>query len=659
MTRELPPEPHETPAVPSTTTRSTFCNRDCPDVCRIVATVDNGRVTRLQGDPSHPITQGFLCHRTTHFLERQYHPERITQPLLRQGDTFVPIAWDEALDLAARELMRIKSESGPAAIFHYRSGGSLGFLLTLTDWYFANFGPVTTKRGDICSGAGDAAQLTDFGVEEAHDRFDVLNSKHIILWGKNVHVSSPHTIPLLKKAKAVGATVVVIDPLHTRSTVLGDVVLQPRPAGDFALAMAVTHLLFAHGWVSDAARALCDHVDAHEAMARSRSVESWCAEADVTPAQALALAHTLVDGPTSIQVGWGMARRGNGGAIVRALDALCVLSGNLGVRGGGVSYYHHRRTAFDVDFVHRIAPPRTLCEPLFGQAILDAHDPPIRAVWITAGNPVAMLPGSAQNEAALRSREFVVVVDAFMTDTARCANLVLPVTTLLEADDLLGAYGHHWLGAATPVVDAPPLVKSDLQIMQGLAARTGHSDVMQGTAREWKERLVRPRLARHGITVDDLERGPVRNPLAPTDVIFGDGKVQTETGRVNLIHSAPTPVVVDDVDYPLWLFSCSTEQSQSSQWTRDSDEPLTCTVHPDNAPDLDGALVQLVSRAGALVVRVKHDARQRRDVVLVPKGGHVRGGRSANTLIRPAVTDMGEGGALYDERVRLMPLTTS
>src|SRR5262245_42518096 len=131
--------------------RKTLCNRDCPDACGLVATVQDGRVTQLRGDPNHPITKGFLCYRTSHFLETQYHPERLTSPLLRKTGDLVPVSWDEALDFVAEALLRIRREDGPSAIFHYLSGGSLGFLKSINASFFSHFGPVTTKRGDICS----------------------------------------------------------------------------------------------------------------------------------------------------------------------------------------------------------------------------------------------------------------------------------------------------------------------------------------------------------------------------------------------------------------------------------------------------------------------------------------------------------------------------
>lgn len=640
-------------------TRKTVCNRDCPDACSIVATVEEGRVVRLAGDPGHPITRGFLCHRTSHFLETQYSPERLTTPLLRKGGELAPVSWDEALDTAAERLLKIRDESGPAAIFHYRSGGSLGMLLGITSAFFDRLGPVTVKRGDICSGAGDAAQLTDFGEEDSHDLADLVNARHILLWGKNVFTSSPHTIPVLREAKARGADLVLIDPVHHKTASLCGAYYQPRPGGDFALAMAVARVLFEQGWADPAAGDYCDHLDDFRALAMRRSVAAWCAEADVPEGAAADLARRLGPGkPAAILVGWGMGRRTSGGAIVRALDALSAVSGNLGIPGGGVSFYFKRRGAFDLSpFSAQRPAPRTVCEPLFGREVLGMSDPPIRAVWVTAGNPVAMLPESETVAEALRTREFVVVVDSFLTDTARLAHLVLPTTTLLEADDVVGAYGHHYIGAATPVVPPPDGVKSDLEIMQELARRVGLGGELDGSARTWKRRVTEPKLAPFGITLETLEREAVRNPLAP-QVLFADRKFSTPSGRVNLITEAPGERADDGGgEFPLLLMALSTERSQSSQWVRRPEGPAVVTVHPDAAAGIpDGGAGRLESRLGAMVVRVRHDPAQRRDVALVPKGGHLRDGRCANALIRARTTDIGEGGALYEERVRLVPL---
>jgi anaerobic selenocysteine-containing dehydrogenase len=637
--------------------KKTLCNRDCPDVCSILASVENGRVIQLRGDKKHPITQGFLCPRTSLFLERQYSPERLTQPLKKVKGRFVEVSWDEALGWTADKLLAIRKESGPAAIFHYRSGGSLGLLKHLSDYFFEQFGPVTLKRGDICSGAGEAAQQADFGESDSHDVFDLLNSHHILLWGKNVVTSSPHLIPIIKGAKKRGAEVVLIDPVHQKTSLLANEVIQLRPAADFALAMAVTQVLFERGWIDPQAKHYCDHLEEFKTLAFGESIEKWCSQADVSPAVAEDLARRLGPGkPASILVGWGMGRRLNGGAMVRALDGLAAISGNLGIPGGGVSFYYRRRGAFNQSFIKgQSAAPRTVCEPSFGRELLSMKDPEIRAVWITAGNPVAMLPESGTTVKALESREFVVVVDSFLTDTARCAQVVLPTTTLLEDDDLLGSYGHHWIGASSPVIPPPAGVKSDLEIVQELAKRVGLTDAMAGSAREWKERMLHPKLASLGITLERLEAGAIRNPLA-AQILFENREFKTSTGRVNLITQGPTDLESPQ-DYPMLLMSLSTPWSQSSQWAVVPDEITVATVHPASARGIpEGDVCRLESKVSSLRVRLKYDSLQRQDVLLIPKGGHFFAGQAANVLLAARTTDIGEGGALYDERVRLIPL---
>jgi anaerobic selenocysteine-containing dehydrogenase len=635
--------------------RRTLCNRDCPDTCSIIATVDDGRVTQLQGDPEHPITKGFLCYRTSHFLHQQYSPDRIKTPLIREGETFRAASWDEALSLIAEKLRSIIQESGPAAIFHYRSGGSLGLLKMLSDYFFEQLGPVTIKTGDICSGAGDVAQMTDFGEEESSDIFQLLHAKNIILWGKNVYTSSPHLLPILKQAKANGAILTLIDPVHHRTAKLCDHFYQVAPGADFALAMAVARVLLEKNLLSDDAHQICENLPAFVALAQQKTTSDWCQEANLPTETAEAIALTLSQSkPTTILIGWGMARRSNGGAIVRAIDALAAISGNLGIKGGGASYYFKRRGAFDCTWIKGEAvAPRLIKEPLFGEEILSAKAPEIRAVWITAGNPVAMLPDSYKVIDALKSRELVVVVDSWMSDTAKLAHVILPTTTLLEDDDLLGSYGHHWIGASTPVIPAPDQVKSDLEIIQLLAEKMGLSEVMRGDAARWKERFISKPLRDAGVTLQQLTQRAQKNPLV-SPVLFEDKKFSTKSKRAQLIDYIPTQIEPTNKEFPMYLVAVSTERSQSSQWPILPDGPAEVVVHPDAASGIeDGGLGRLVSALGALQVKVKHDPKQRRDIALMAKGGHVSAGRCANAITRARLTDLGDGGALYEERVRL------
>jgi len=634
----------------------TTCNRDCPDACGIVATVEAGRITKLQGDPDHPVTRGFLCYRTSRFLERQYDPERLTSPMLRRGEQHEPISWDEALDRIAGKLLRVRDESGGAAILNYRSGGSLGLMKHVTDYFFERFGPVAIKSGDICSGAGDAAQEEDFGEEDSQDLFDLLNSRTIVVWGKNPFISNLHLLPVLREAKRRGARLILIDPVRHRGADLCDTYLQPRPGGDIALALGVLRRLFDRDKTDPDAADYCDHLEALREATLSRSAEEWAALADLDPAEVERLAEAYVDGPSAILVGWGMQRRANGSATVRVLDALAAVTGNLGVPGGGVSFYFKRRGAFDLSFVKGLeAAPRSVPEPLLGRGILEASEPPIRVVWISNGNPVAGLPDSRTVARALRTREMTVVVDAFMTDTAREAHLVLPTTTMFEDEDLVGAYGHHYLGNVRRVVAPPDGVRTDYEILQALAPRLGLGSEFGASAAHWKRRLLGG-VSLKGASLEALERGAVRNPLAQT-VLFADRRFPTRSGKVNLIHEIdPEPPRPTSLR-PLLLMALATEKAQASQTPASRQEgPATVTVHPDAAEGFrEGQRVRLESDLGWLEVELKLDERQRRDVALMPKGGWLSRGRCANALVRARTTDAGEGAAYYDTPVRLVP----
>ena len=638
------------------TTLKTACTRDCPDACGIIATIEDGKVVRLQGDPDHPVTQGFLCYRTNRYLDLQYSPDRLTRPLVRREKSgrFEPIGWSDALDLTAEKMMQYREESGGASILQYRCGGSMGIMKHVGDHFFQRFGPVTVKSGDVCAGAGEAAQLADFGEFDSSDFFDLHHSKTIFLWGKNVFVSSVHLIPQLKRAKKNGARIVLIDPVHHRTASIADLFVQPRPGGDAAVALGMARWLFEHERADETASDYCDHFEAFRSLAFSRSLADWARSADIEEAALRQLAEKYARGPASILIGWGLQRRKYGAATIRAIDALTAISGNLGVAGGGASFYFMRRGAFDFSFAEGAAAARTIPEPLLGPGMLQAADPPIRMMFVWGANPVAMLPESETVAQAISSREFTVVVDPFMTDTAQCADLVLPTTTMLEEDDLLGAYGHHYLAEVRPVVPPPAGVLSDHGIFRELARRVGLAEEFDVEPRVWKERLL-SRVTAAGVDRSEFDQGYVKNPFSQ-DVLFADRRFKTPTGKVNLIEKLPDAMLAAPDNGTLRLTSLSTEKAQASQWPAESQQGETeAVVHPHAAPGHgDGDVVELRSRHGVMKVRLRLDENQRRDMVLVDKGGWRSAGRCANSLIAAELTDDGECAVYYDTHVEIV-----
>ena len=433
--------------------------------------------------------------------------------------------------------------------------------------------------------------------------------------------------------------------------------MQLRPGGDLALALGVIRALFEAKRTDLEAGSYCDHLEQLRQLVFSRSATEWAALADLSPGAVEELVEAYADGPSAILVGWGMQRRSAGAATIRAIDALGAVSGNLGVAGGGVSFNYKRRGAFDLSFVGGLdKAPRSIPEPLLGPGILEAADPPLRMVWVSNANPVAMLPDSRSVARALRSREFTVVVDAFMTDTAREASLVLPVTTMLEDDDLVGSYGHHYLGNVRPVVPPPDGVLTDYGILQALAPRVGLAEEFAAPARDWKRRLLAP-VTPSGVNLEALETGSKLNPLA-TPVLFADSKFATPGGKVDLIHDAEPVPPRATAERPLLLMALATRLAQASQWPSLLQRGRAqVTVHPQVAAGFDeGETVRLESEHGALEVELRFDDRQRRDVALLPKGGWLANGRCANALIPAATTDAGGGAVYYETPVRLLKL---
>jgi anaerobic selenocysteine-containing dehydrogenase len=265
-----------------------------------------------------------------------------------------------------------------------------------------------------------------------------------------------------------------------------------------------------------------------------------------------------------------------------------------------------------------------------------------------------MLPDSRATAEALRTRELTVVVDSFLTDSAREAHVVLPTTTMLEDDDLLGAYGNHWIHELRPVVRPPEGVRTDLEIVHALAPRLGIGAPFTDTPEIWKRRML-AKVAPLGASLEDLRSGrPTRNPFS-TRVLFEDRKFPTATGRVNLVKELDPEPPRATSERPLLLMAQSTERSQGSQWQAPDQAGLAvAVVHPDAAQGfLDGGAVRIESEIGAMEVVLRFDSSQRRDVLLMEKGGWFSAGRAANALVPARLTDAGECAVYLDTPVRI------
>jgi anaerobic selenocysteine-containing dehydrogenase len=636
----------------------TACNRDCPDACTLEAEVVEGKLLSLKGSHDDPITKGFLCPRTTRFVDRQESPDRLSTPMKRlrkDSDQFMPIGWDEALDLAADKLLRAKEQHGPEAIFHYLSGGSLGYLKALTNVVFNQLGPCTLKRGDICSGAGEWAQEQDFGISDSSEADDLLNAKLILIWGKNVHTSSVHLLPLLLEAKKRGTVLVCIDPAPTKSARISQLYICPRPGTDAQIALAMVAYLAQRDRLDPDAANYCNNLPEFLQMACGVPFEERMRRAGVPLDQGVELCR-LYDQlrPSSLLVGWGAPRRSNGADTVRAMDALTAVSGNIGVSGACTSFYFFRRRSFNKAALPAHGPvPRTLSETRMGVELENAN-PKVRVAWITAGNPVAMLPDAERVGRELRKVDFTVVVDTHWTDTCAVADLVLPTLTLVEDEDVMGAYGNTYLRSSKPVVEPFGQSKHELWIHQQLARRLGFGELLEGTPAQWKDRLLKPEVDR---AVFDGQ--PTPQPGAPR-VLFEGRKFLTPDGKANLMTHEPLAAEPNSQDFPFRLMAVSHPDSQSSQWSLQPPQMPVARISAEADPMLaEGGVFRLESARAGFLVRVKREAGLHPELVVLPKGGSgIYGGWCPNALIEARETDFGEGACFYEEPVRLVSVSS-
>src|ERR1043165_7870050 len=249
------------------------CPHDCPDACGVLITVEDGRATKIQGDPTHPVTRGFLCAKVSKYLDRVYSPERVLYPMRRigpkgpaagvarqpssapghpraavatQADPHIweRISWDEALGEIAARFRAIATEFGSEAILPYSYGGTLGALngASISRRFFHRLGASQLER-TICSAAGEAGLQSVLGVKLGTEPEQFPHSKHIIAWASNIHANNVHLWPFIVEARRNGAKLVVNDPYRTRTAECADWYLPINPGTDAALALAMMHVI--------------------------------------------------------------------------------------------------------------------------------------------------------------------------------------------------------------------------------------------------------------------------------------------------------------------------------------------------------------------------------------------------------------------------------
>ena len=636
----------------------TTCMRDCPDSCGIIATVEDGKIITHKGDPAHGITRGVLCWRGNNYLKRFYDPNRLLYPLRRTDSGWARVSWDDALGIVAERLTHYRSTFGPLSVLVVGYSGVRGLVAqAMGRLFWSHFGGATFSAGGLSYEPNEAAQVLDFGCDGTHEPEDLANSAAFAVWGKNIPVTHHHWMAFIDEARKNGAPVVVIDPVRSSMAQKADRFYQIRPGSDGMLAIGIARLLLEServdtGFITHHSRGFA----AYRELVFSHSMQDVMAATDLTAKQIGELAQLYGERkPLATLIGLGTAYWQNGGATVRLIDALAAVSGNIGVSGGGAGTGMPGARGLDLAAGKEApaAASRTILLPRLGEGILTAEDPPLKMGWIAGANPTSMAPDTNRVKEGLRSLEFLVVVEQFMTATTELADLILPCTTYLEMDDLVDAYGHNWLGLTRQVVPPRGETKSDSEIYQLPAQRIGFEAALAGEALEWAGRILKP-LAESGLTLDMLRERPRRNPKAVA-VPFADRVFATPSRKFEFVgRFTPTAVVGGDA---LHLVATKTLRTLNSQ------------VLPGDVPDgpavranpvvlarenlADGGEAWVVSKVGRVKVRVVADESVRPDVLLFNPAMWKGDLSGVNQLREAAMTDVGDGAAMHQTMVTL------
>lgn len=528
------------------------CPHDCPDTCSLLVTVDTttDRAIRVEGNPEHPITNGYLCNKVNHYLDLVYSDNRVLYPHRRVGPKgpgakFMRISWDEALKTVTDKLKSVVTEYGPEAVQPYSYSGTLGLLgyIGMSQRFFNKMGAANLNR-TICIAAASAAGCFTYGAANGPDIVEMANADYIILWGTNLVSTGVHAVPFIQQAKERGVKVVVIDPLVTRTVeMLADWHIQPKPGTDGALALGMMNVIVEAG-LHDV-EFLKEQTIGWEKLL-SDELPKYTPEvvAEITgiPAEdirKLALEYAATK-KSYIRGNYGLNRHENGGMMVRTILLLPTLTGAWRETcGGAIMGTIEEMWSVDFGYLCRSdlldgKTPRTINMVAIGEALNSKTlSPPIKAMFVYNSDPANCTPDIKDtHRGMMREDLFITVHDTFWTDSCDYADIVLPADTQFEHADLHAAYGNYYYGLSTQAIQPLGESKCNQQLFRELAEHMGYTDdCFKETDDEMIRRLIDPKVNPlfEGITYEGLK-----------EMGFARGHVEAER-RNYLKVGWPTP----------------------------------------------------------------------------------------------------------------------
>lgn len=671
-----------TPAMTIKDTVRTTCPRDCYDGCGIVVLRRDGRIARVLGDPDHPVSRGGLCGKCAIAYNGAWlDPERrLQRPLRRTGakgaGAFEPVSWEAALAAIAGRLTAIADGPGAETVVHAHYTGTCSVVATnFPNRFFHRLGATEVEPDTVCNNAGYVALEYVYGTAvKGFDPRTAKDARAILVWGCNPSASAPHAhrywLPEAPGKK------IVVDPVRHDTARAADLHLQPFPGSDAALAFAMMHVLRREGLVD--AVYLDRHAQGWDELAPvlDPCTPEWGeAQTGVPAADIVEAARIYGAGPSLLWIGQGLQRQPQGGNIVRAVSLLPAVTGNIGRPGAGVYYLNGKGATRGMELgrlsaAHlRRGPARSIGHMGLAQHLAD----PARAQAFFCWN--MNVAASAPNQAALlralaREDLFTVVVDPFLTDTARYADYVLPAATFLEFDDLAGSYFHISLGAQAKAAEPMGESLPNAEIFRRLARAMGYEEPeLQESDRSMIDQQLA--LALPGTSFEALAAAGTLPVGAEPAIYFADGQFPTPSGRIEIASAAAEAAGHGRLPSPaadprpaagrLRLLTPASRWLMNSSYGNDAGiagklGAARVILHPDDAAARGlaaGDRVVVHNPTGRLALELGVADIVPRGVALSDKSRWLDGGANVNILNPGLESDMGRSTALHGVEVEV------
>jgi anaerobic selenocysteine-containing dehydrogenase len=661
------------------------CPLDCPDTCSLSVTVEKNKVIKVRGSKANPVTNGKICNKVGRYYPDFVHGEnRLTKPLRRTGKKgegqFETITWDTALDEIHQQFSSIIADHGAEAIMPYNYAGPHGVLAggSMDLRFFHQLGATLLDRRALCGGIKSEAYKGTFGSVPAMQPEQCVHSKLIVVWGNNVTYSNLHLAPLIKKAKANGAKLVVVDPKRIKISEQADMYLAVKPGMDLILAWAIAVQLEQLGAFDETF--ISQHVlGAEEFMAKARQFSlaesaELCGVSAVDIRAFARLYHQT--NPAVISTGNGLERNQNGGNGIRSIFALPALCGKFGVVGGGLiggsgnAFPKTGATLTRPDLIPE--GTRTLNILDIGRHLAQQDlDTPLKGLFIYNHNPVIVSPDQNMLRKGLEREDvFIVGCDIAMTDSMKYADIVLPAATHFEHEDLFCAYGQPYLQRAEAVI---PLVGESLpntEIFRRLAAQFGFRDpIFTATDKMLMDDAIDGTDKRlKGYKPSEIPLGEAFS-MEGELVLFLNHMPNTPSGKIEIKSDYLAKKYGEEIprynpfvsDFPLTLISPSSNKMITSTFggLKVNDETPALEMNPADAEArglVDGINVRVHNALGEVFLPLKITKAVRPGVLCSPKGSWFKTTPNKQTVSALAPTtkaDLANGACFNDCRVEV------